>query len=151
MTPEQIVVFPFIVLFVIYIIFLIDCAYDYHKEKKELIKNLKGGNVMSGFNVEQAVLTNLKNYNLWDCKNYPLEKKEADVIIQALEDRQKMADDLDTKRKLIEANVSGYATGVKTGRNDAIDECIKVIEECVYKDLDMLVELIRELKESEDK
>lgn len=62
-----------------------------------------------------------------------------------------MADDLDIKRKLIEANVNGYTTGVKTGRNDAIDECIKVIEECVYKDLDMLVELIRELKESEEK
>ena len=102
---------------------------------------------------ELSALTNLKNYDLWDCKNYPLEKKEADVIIQALEDRQrqKMTDVLDIKQKLIEANVNGYATGIKKGRNDAIDECIKVIEECVYKDLDMLVELIRELKESEDK
>lgn len=36
---------------------------------------------------ELSALTNLKNYDLWDCKNYPLEKKEADVIIQVLEDR----------------------------------------------------------------
>lgn len=100
---------------------------------------------------ELSALTNLKNYDLWDCKNYPLEKKEADVIIQALEDKQKMADDLDIKQKLIEANVNGYATGIKVGRNGTINECIKVIEECEYKDLDMLVELIRELKESEDK
>lgn len=31
-------------------------------------------------------------------------------------------------------------------RNDAIDECIKIAEETVYRDTDMLVEYLKELK-----
>ena len=33
---------------------------------------------------------------------------------------------------------------------DAIDECINIIENCVWKDADMLVELLEELKEKKD-
>lgn len=31
------------------------------------------------------VLTNLKNYDSWDYKNYPLSKEEATIIIKACE------------------------------------------------------------------
>ena len=36
------------------------------------------------------------------------------------------------------------------GYNKAIDKCIRIIEETVWKDTDMLVESIRELKGSEE-
>ena len=39
-----------------------------------------------------------------------------------------------------------YVKGYKDGYADAIDECIKIIEETVWRDTDMLVESIRELK-----
>lgn len=42
---------------------------------------------------------------------------------------------------------SRIADAVKGIRENAIDECIKIIEETVWKDTDMLVESIRELKE----
>ena len=34
---------------------------------------------------EIELLTNLKNYDCWDFKKYPLSKEEAEVIIKALE------------------------------------------------------------------
>lgn len=42
------------------------------------------------------VLTNLKNYDCWDFKKYPLSKEEAEVIIKALENNIKVinADDI---------------------------------------------------------
>ena len=40
----------------------------------------------------------------------------------------------------------GYTKGIKDGYVKSIDECIKIIEETVWKDTDMLAESIRELK-----
>lgn len=39
------------------------------------------------------VLTNLKNYGMWDFKKYELCKAEADVIVSALEEYLKKGDD----------------------------------------------------------
>ena len=43
-----------------------------------------------------------------------------------------------------------YKDGYSDGYAKAIDECIKIIEETVWKNTDMLVESIRELKGAEE-
>lgn len=45
---------------------------------------------------EIELLTNLKNYDCWDFKKYPLSKEEAEVIIKVLENNIKVinADDI---------------------------------------------------------
>lgn len=53
------------------------------------------------------------------------------------------------KEELIKAmqyDRNQYEKGYKDGYADAIDECIKVIEETVWRDTAMLVENIRSLK-----
>lgn len=41
----------------------------------------------------------------------------------------------------------GYTKGYQNGRADAIKECIRMVEEGVYRDYEMLAEQMRELKE----
>lgn len=48
--------------------------------------------------------------------------------------------------KALSYDRSQYVKGYKDGYADAIDECIKIIEETTWRDTDMLVESIRELK-----
>jgi tetrahydromethanopterin S-methyltransferase subunit A len=48
--------------------------------------------------------------------------------------------------KALQYDREQYRKGYKDGYADAIDECIRIIEETVWKDTDMLVESIRELK-----
>lgn len=48
--------------------------------------------------------------------------------------------------KALQYDRGQYEKGHKDGYEFGIDECIKIIEETVWRDTDMLVESIRELK-----
>lgn len=48
--------------------------------------------------------------------------------------------------KALQYDRNQYEKGHKDGYADAIDECIKIIEETTWRDTDMLVESIRGLK-----
>lgn len=48
--------------------------------------------------------------------------------------------------KALQYDRNQYEKGYKDGYNKAIDECIRIIEETPWKDADMLVESIMELK-----
>lgn len=49
--------------------------------------------------------------------------------------------------ELTDAYLLGKYDGIKQGRADAIDECIRLAEESCYQSIDMLVSYFEELKE----